>query len=203
MTRRKNMTAGQRQSVLESKIERQEMAAKFTQMLFQQMSNSISRIDETTHGLTKMQQNLQYSFLALREMLGVDVDALEKKAEELQIKDFDEASDKEDKEKGYVVVDIVEEDSLVLISSTTDDNKQNILRSRLLVSEIGFPQFKKDILGKKVGDVVDADINGTLHHIAILGVRKPPEQKKEEEKEVVDFAKAKKTQQTQEATQAE
>lgn len=173
MTKRKNMTAAQRQVKCEKDIEQLQMATRISQMLLQQIGNSSSQMGKDVSELANRQRDVQYRLLALQELSGVDSDALQSRAQELQVKDFEEASDKEDLEKGYTETDVVAEDSVVLITSEVDDG-DGILRSKLTVSDLAFPQFKDDLMGKKVGDVIDADINGTTHHVTLLGIRKKP-----------------------------
>lgn len=177
MTKRKNMSAAQRQQTVEKKVEQLEMATRLSQMLTQQIGNSTNQLGRDLSELATRQRDNQYQFLALRELLDVNVDDLNKRAEELQIKDFEEASDKEDLERSYTTTDVVADDSVVIITSKVeDDAEKGILRSKLVVSELGFPQLVEDLTGKKVGDVVEADINGTTHKITLLGIRQKPEQ---------------------------
>lgn len=182
MTKRKNMTAAQRQQKVEKDVEQLQMATRISQMLLQQLGNSSNTLGRDLSELASRQRDNQYQFLALRELLNINLDELNKKAEELQIKDFDEASEKEDAEKDYTVADVVEEDSVVIITTKVDDdNEKSILRSKLAVSELNFPQFKEDLMGKKAGDELEADINGVKHKVTLLGIRKKPAEPEQEE----------------------
>lgn len=185
MTKRKNMTAAQRQQKVEKDVEQLQMATRISQMLLQQLGNSSNTLGRDLSELASRQRDNQYQFLALRELLNINLDELNKKAEELQIKDFDEASEKEDAEKDYTVADVVEEDSVVIITTKVDDdNEKSILRSKLAVSELNFPQFKEDLMGKKAGDELEADINGVKHKVTLLGIRKKPAEPEQEEEAV-------------------
>jgi len=153
------------------------MATRISQMLLQQVGNSSNQMGRDLSELATRQRDVQYRQLALQDLLGVDLDALDKKAEELQIKDFSEASAKEDLEKNYTEASVVAEDSVVIITTKVEeDSAKGILRSKLVVGEIAFPQLKEDLMGKKAGDSLEADINGTNHEITVLAIRtKPPE----------------------------
>jgi len=173
MTKRKNMTAAQRQTAVEQKVEQLEMAGRISQMLLQQVGNSSNQMGKDLSEIANRQRDLQYRTIALQQLLDLKLEDVDARAEELQIKDFSEASDKEDIDKEYTVADTVAEDSCVIITSKVDDG-DGILRSKLILSDLAFPQFKDDLLGMKVGDVVDADINGVTHHVEVLGIRTVP-----------------------------
>jgi hypothetical protein len=173
MTLRKNMTKGERQAALEKRVSNLEMANRVAQMLLQQIGGSVSPMARDVGELSGRQREMQYRFLAIQELLSLNTDEIAKRSEALQIKDFEETSAKEDAEKGYTVGDVVTEESVVIVTSKVD-GEGGILRSKLVVKEIGFPQLRADLAGKKVGEVVEADINGTKHSITILGIRTVP-----------------------------
>lgn len=175
MTLRGNKTKLQRQQELEKRVSNIEMASRVTQMLIQQIGGSVSPMARDVGELATRQRELQYRTLAVQELLGLKLEDIAKRAEELQIKDFEETSAKEDAEKGYTVADVVGDNSVVILTSKVDGKEEGgILRSKLVVEEIGFPQLRADLTGKKVGDIVEADINGTKHQITVLGVRTVP-----------------------------
>lgn len=181
MTLRNNLTKAERNALLEKRIANIEMANRVTQMLLQQIGGSVSPMARDVGELAQRQRELQYRTLAIQELLALSTDAIAKRSEELQVKDFDETSAKEDVEKGYTVTDVVTDDSVVIVTSKISGNAdaQGILRSKLVVAEIGFPQLRADLLGKKVSDVVEADINGVKHELTVLGVRAVPAKQEE------------------------
>lgn len=176
MTKAKNMSKGERFEALEKRVQNMEMAARVSQMLIQQIGNNFSPMARDVGELAGRQREMQYRLLAVQELLNLNLDAINTRSEQLQVKDFEETSEKEDKEKGYDTVDVVTEDAVVIFTSKTPDEAvdKGILRSKLLVKEIGFPALREDLVGKKVGDVIDTDVNGVKHSITILGVRKAP-----------------------------
>ena len=173
MTLRNNKTKLQRHQELEKRVANLEMANRVSQMLLQQIGGSVSPMARDVGELAGRQRELQYRVLAVQELLALNADDIVKRSEALQVKDFEETSAKEDAEKGYTVADVVTEDSVVILTSKVD-GEGGILRSKLVLKEIGFPQLRADLTGKKVGDVVEADINGTKHQITVLGVRTVP-----------------------------
>jgi len=176
MTLRKNMTKGERQAQLERRVANLEMSTRVAQMLIQQIANNVSPMAKDLGELAGRQREMQYRILAAQELLALNADVLNKKAEELQIRDFSEASDKEDMEKGYTPQDEVKEDGIVIFTSKTPDEteEKGFLRSKLLVSEIGLPDLKAAFIGKKVGESFEADVNGVKHTITVLGSRAVP-----------------------------
>ncbi len=178
MTLRGNKTKLQRQQELEKRVANLEMANRVSQMLLQQIGGAVSPMARDVGELANRQRELQYRTLAVQELLALKADDITKRSEELQVKDFEETSAKEDAEKGYTVSDVVGDDSVVILTSKVE-GEGGILRSKLVVKDIGFPQLRQDLTGKTVGEVVEADINGTKHSITVLGVRTVPAQPQE------------------------
>lgn len=186
MTKRKNMTAGQRQVKLETQITEMEeqikqltFATRIFQQLMQQSGSNLNNLSQDLGELSGRQRDLQYRFLAYQNLSNLTSDQINAESEKLQIADFEEFSAKDDIENGYAVVETVEEDSIVIFT-TEADNGKGYLRSKQSLSDLAFPQMKEDLVGKKAGDVVDVDVNGVQHKLTILGVRKAPEQEKAE-----------------------
>jgi len=173
MTLRGNKTKSQRAAETESGVKQLQMATRVNQMLIQQMGQSVTSMSKDMNELTARQRDLQYKVLAIQELLSLSADDVTARAETLQVKDFEEASAKEDAAAGTTDVDTVTEDCIVVLTSKVAAGG-GILRTRLNVAEIGFPQLKEDLLTKKVGDTFDADVNGTTHSITLLGIKKLP-----------------------------
>lgn len=174
MTLRGNKTKGQRALETEKSVQQLQMSARVSQMLIQQIGNSVQSMSKDLGELSGRQRDTQYQLLAIRKLLNLDADQVNAVAEELQVKDFEEASAKEDVAEGCTDTDAVSDDSVVVLTSKVGASG-GILRTRLKVAELAFPQLKQDLLGKKVGDSVEADINGTHHTITVLGIKKMPE----------------------------
>jgi hypothetical protein len=174
MTKRGNKSKGERALETEQNMKQLQTATRVTQMLVQQIGNSVQTLSKDFGELTGRQRDAQYRVLAIQALLNLNVDEVNRKAEELQVRDFEEAATKEDLADGCTSTDLVEEDCVIVLTSKVGETG-GILRTRLRVAELGFPQLKQDLLGKKVGDTVGADINGTLHSITILDIKKMPE----------------------------
>jgi hypothetical protein len=173
VTLKGNKSKGQRALETESNVKQLQMATRVSQMLVQQMGQSIQSMSKDMNELTARQRDLQYKVLAIQELTGVNADTVTERAEALQVKDFEEASAKEDAAAGATDAETVTEDSVVVLTSKVAEGG-GILRTRLNVAEIGFPQLKQDLLGKKVGDTFTADVNGTTHSITLLGIKTLP-----------------------------
>jgi hypothetical protein len=173
MTLKGNKSKGQRALETESRVKQLEMATRVSQMLIQQMGQSVQSMSKDMNELTARQRELQYKVLAIQELTSVSADTVTERAEALQVKDFEEASAKEDAAAGATDAETVTEDSVVVLTSKVAEGG-GILRTRLNVAEVGFPQLKQDLLGKKVGDTFTADVNGTAHSITLLGIKTLP-----------------------------
>lgn len=182
MTKRKNMTAGQRQAAMEKQVEQLTMATRIFQQLMQQTGQNVSAMQKDVSELANRQRELQYRFLAYQELASVSAEDINKKAEELQIKDFEDFSAKDDEEKGLTVADEIVEDSIIIFTTEAEDNK-GYLRSKQSLSDLAFPQMREDLLGKKVGDSIEVDVNGVNHKLTVLGIRSKPAEVKDEQQE--------------------
>jgi len=172
MTLRGNKTKVQRAQETEKGLEQLQMATRVSQMMLQQVGNSVTVQAKDISELAARMREIQYSVLALRKVLGVDETAVAAVAEQLQITDFEELAAKEDVNEQLVDAELISEDSTITI--TTKAGKAGILRSRLKVAEISLPAIKEALLGKQVGNVVSGEINGITHEITVLSVKTAP-----------------------------
>ena len=116
---------------------------------------------------------LQYKILAMQTVGNFDMKAMQVKAEELRLNDFIEASDAEDKQGNFTIGDKVQDDSTVIITSTTTDDT-GIFRSRIKLAECGVPALIQGLSGQAVGAKVTCKLNGMDHTVELLGIRNPP-----------------------------
>jgi len=176
MKQKKAPSTKDRIKELETALQNSQMAMQMSQMMIKHLTDQF-QIFQTDLGSTMgMLNDFQYRNLAVIELTGINLDDLDAKAEEFKLVDFNKASDKEDTEKNYINDDngIIEEDSIVLITSSTPDLEEDkgIFRSKFPMEECLTPDLREVLLGAKVGDVIDADIYGVNHKITILGLRK-------------------------------
>jgi len=153
-----------------------QMAMRIMQMSVQQLATSYQNISNDMSKLMSVVNNLQYRTQALQSFSSASESDITAKADALKLKDYNEASDKEDLEKQLTVVDTVAADSICIITSTcNDENKdKGIFRSKFNLDTCGVPELQQKLLGCTAGAKVDVTLNGTLHNVELLGVRQAP-----------------------------
>lgn len=157
-----------------------EMATRLSQMLIKQLLDQLqnNRLDlDNTMG---MLNDFQYRTLAMLELSGIDKTLIDKRSDELKLKDYVSASTREDAAKGYEddSAGVVNEDSVVTITSSTNgDEDRGIFRSKFPMSECLTPSIKDKIMGLKVGDSFEEKIKNDLHKITIVDLKKKTEVK--------------------------
>lgn len=156
-----------------AKLQNSEMANRITQMMVQRLLENGKKMDQDLGRALHLVQELQYKFLAVQQATGLKVEDLNKIANDLRLKDFEEASAKTDAAEGFTVVDTVEEDSTVILTSTTAETDAGIFRSRIKLTDTGVPELIQAFMGKTVGTKADVPLNGVVHTVELLGVRKP------------------------------
>jgi sporulation protein YlmC with PRC-barrel domain len=168
---------GERFEALEQQVEQLAQAVRISQMLIQQFMQSNRSMQSDLGRTVGVMNDLQYRLLAYQEVSGVDIEALKAKADELRLKDYNEASDKEDAEKGLIPVDTVESvNDYVVISSTTPGEAQDkgIFRSKFRISESGIAELMTGLIGKKVGETLEVKLADLNHVVEVLAIRKDP-----------------------------
>jgi len=183
-----------KQDSVKTKIKELEVALQNTQMALQVSQTMIKHILDqfkVTQGdlssTMGMLNDFQYRTLAMLEVGNFDRNAIDKKAEQLKLVDFDNASAKEDTIKGYVIDNegLVTENSVTTITSHTPElaEDQGIFRSKFPMSECLNPVLRQKLLGLRINDTVEADFNGAKHNITVLSIKKQlvTEEKSEQE----------------------
>lgn len=158
---------------LDTKFSNLEMAGRVTQMMVQQMMQNVQNISQDLGKAFATINELQYKILAMQSVGNFDMKAMQAKAEELRLNDFIEASDAEDKQGNFTISDKVQDDSTVIITSSTPDDT-GIFRSRIKLAECGVPALIQGLTGQTIGAKVTCKLNGTDHTVELLGVRNPP-----------------------------
>ncbi len=161
---------------LETEVKNLAMASRISQMMTQQLMQNLKPMHEDLTRMTGLIQELQYKVLAAQKVSGLDVEQMNAVANEMRLADFNEASDKEDATGGFTVGDIVNEQSTVILTSTTEEKDRGIFRSRLKLSECGVPDLIKAFMGRDVGAKALINLNGTEHVVELLAIRQPPAQ---------------------------
>lgn len=166
----------ERLRALEAELKNSQMANRISQMLLQQMMQNMQNMQQDLGKALGLINELQYKILAIQGVSNLDVKALSDAANELRLKDFNEASDREDVNNGFTVGDVVTEDSTVILTSTTDNEDQGIFRSRIKLSECGVKDLIDAFMGREVGAKAMVMLNGTYHTVELLGIRQPSKQ---------------------------
>ena len=160
---------------LEVTVQNSQMALQMSQMLVKHLTNQLSALQADVGGVMGLSNDFQYRTLAMLELGNFNKDDVNKKAEEFKLIDYEKASDKEDIAKGYEVdpAGVINEESIVIISSTTPDTKEDlgIFRSKFAMSECNTPDLREKLLSSKVGDVFDIEIQKVKHAVSVLGLR--------------------------------
>lgn len=168
---------------LHATIENMQQTFNIQKIVTQQFAQNLAKIDRDLNNAMGVINDLQYRTLALLETVcevsektADDIDVV---AEKLKLKDYNEASDKEDKEKGYEEDTSVKEDSIVILTSKclTDESK-SIFRTKFKLDEEALTdELKNKLVGLKVGEKVEATLpDQSEHELEVVGIRKvPPE----------------------------
>lgn len=151
-----------------------QMACRVLQIGLQQLSTSYQNINNDMDKMMGLLAHLQYKQDALLQLSGLSLDAVNAKADELRLKEYEEKSAKEDADNNYQTTDTVEADSIVIITSTCENKQREIFRSKFALDKSGVPELQQKLLGAKVGDKVEVTLNGDKHLVELLGIRKAP-----------------------------
>ena len=171
-------TKGEKFEELSKRVEQLEMSTRFSQMMLQQMGNSVQPMQKDISEFANRQRDLTYRLLAFQDLTNVSREDVDAKTKELQLVDFEDLNKKDDEERGYTASTsgIVEEDSVIVITSVTPDSDVDagILRSKMVISQVNNPDLREALLGKKQGETIEFDLSGIKHAATILDVKVVP-----------------------------
>ena len=66
----------------------------------------------------------------------------------------------------------IDKDCTIVITSTTENEKEAIFRARLKMYAPGMEGFLSTWAGKKAGETVETDVDGKKHQVTFLSVMK-------------------------------
>jgi hypothetical protein len=161
---------------LETELKNMQMASRISQMMTQQLMQSVKSMSEDLGSALNQLYELQYKYAAITKHLNLPAEALNDIANQQRLVDFNDGSAKADVKDNLVAADEVGADSTVTITSVAKDeagNDRGIFRSRLKLSECGVPELITNLTGKKVGDKVQAKLNDVNHEVELLSIRNP------------------------------
>ena len=162
---------------LEQKVKQMEMATRVNQMLLKQFGSALDKITADLRHIEANIGDLQYRLVATNNITGLDKIAMQKESDRLKLEDFNKASDAEDKTRNLTLAEVVEsQEDVVIISSKTPKEVEDrgFLRSKIQIKQMNQPSLQEALVGKRVGDKVTIELNGTEHEVELLGVRKVP-----------------------------
>lgn len=161
-------------SQLRAELDNVQMANRVSQMLIQQLMQSVKGVTEDLSAALNQLYDLQYKQNGIQKLLKVDTKALNDVIAKQRLADFEDAASKQDAKDGLVVAEVATKDSTVVITSTAQDeegNDRGIFRSRIKLSESGVPQLIDALTGKTVGDKAVVKLNGFDHEVELLSIR--------------------------------
>lgn len=161
---------------LETELKNIQMASRISQMMTQQLMQSVKQMSDDLGSALNQLYELQYKYTAVVKLLALDSEQLNKLGNEQRLLDFNDASGKQDIKDNLVPADEVGTDSTVTVTSTSRDeagNDRGIFRSRIKLSECGVPDLIAGLAGKKVGEKVQVKLNGFDHEVELLSIRNP------------------------------
>ena len=159
---------------LEVEIKNLAAAQRLSQMMLQRMMENTQNISYDLGKAFNMISELQYKLLATEKVGAFDPKAIASAANDIRLSDFNEASAKEDITKNYTIPETVNEDSVVIITTTAENPDKSIFRSKIALKEANVPDLTKGLLGREVGAKVSLDLAGVKHTVELLGIRQPP-----------------------------
>lgn len=170
----KGKSTKERTRELQVMVENLQMASQVNQMMLKQVLQQFQNLRADLDNTMGILNDFQYRTQAMMKLGNFDLDVLNEEATQLKLNDYMKASDAEDAQKGYEVDngDINEESIIILTSTTNGDKDRGIFRSKFHYSECQTETLKEKLLGKKVGDKFEEEINGDVHEIEIVGLRK-------------------------------
>jgi len=158
---------------METELKNMAMSLRISQMMTQQILQNMKAMAEDMGRNVGLISELQYKVLAVQKAANLDVVQLNEVANEYRLRDFCEASDKEDAEQGFTVGTVVDEHSTVILTSTTADKDRGIFRSRIKLSTCQVPDLIKAFTGREVGARAVVSLNGIEHDVELLAIRQP------------------------------
>lgn len=164
----------QRIATMDKELKNIQMAGRVSQMMLQQVMNNLQSMSKDLGKAFGTINELQYKIIAMQTVGNFDMDAMAKKAEELRLNDFVEASDAEDIKGNFTIGTVAKEDSTIVITSTTAGTDAGIFRSRIKLAECGVSALIQGFMGQAPGTKVNCQLNGVQHEVELLAIRNPP-----------------------------
>jgi len=159
---------------VEAELKNNQMAGRISQLMQQQVMQNMQNMSQDLGRAMGLIAELQYKILAVQRVSGLEVSKLTAVADELRLKDFNEASDKEDAEQGFTVGTVVDQHSTIILTSKTEAPDSGIFRSKIKLAECGVPELIQAFMEREVGARALIKLNGVDHEVELLAIRQPP-----------------------------
>jgi len=158
---------------MDAELKNTQMALRIMQTMVQNLMKSNQNLSEDLANTIGLVNELQYKILAVQNVAGLDVAALASKADDLRLKDFNDAAAKQDSEEQLVSLSVVTEKSTVTITSSTAGPDRGIFRSRFTMAECNIKDLKEALMGKTVGTKAKVVLNNQEHEVELLSIMEP------------------------------
>jgi hypothetical protein len=149
------------------------MALRVNQLLLKKVMDQLQPMQSELKNNTGILNDFQYRILGLQKCLPVNTEELTAVVDSLKLKDWQEASDKDDELNGLVSADMVSsKENVVILTSEIvgEEPGSGIFRSKIKLEEAG-QELTDVLLNKKPGESVEVKLNDKTHHVTLLGVR--------------------------------
>jgi hypothetical protein len=170
-------STSERIEALEKEAANLSMALKINQALIKQLLEQLRPMQEDLTRFYGALNDTQYKTSAIAALTNIDKSRLAQEADLFKLKDWQEASDKDDAARNLFSVDSVSSlEDIVVITSTTPDESEDrgIFRSKTPLSDIANQDIVNGLIGKAPGTTLETVINGSRHVVELLAVRSAP-----------------------------
>jgi hypothetical protein len=161
---------------LETELANVQAAVRISQLLMQRFMAANQELKVQLNQTMLKVTELQYRYLAVQEASGLSADKLDQMVEARQLKDFNEAAAKEDAALNYTEGDVVNDDSVITVTTKSSDESTSpsLFRSRMPLLDFGDANIIKGFSGQRVGHKVTTKLGNVDHEIELLAIRQPP-----------------------------
>lgn len=171
---------------LAQKLEGAENNIRILQSFLTQMGRTMQHMQNDLTQSINLQKSMHYRVKAQQEFIASLIQkdhpeypmevAITQRMLSMQINDFNEESDRDDAANGYLPDDVINENSIIIITSVTPDETvdKGVLRSKVNIQDLNNEDLQKELIGKKIGDTVEVMIQNVRHVISVIAIKKAP-----------------------------
>lgn len=158
-----------------------QQSLQLMQMMLMNMNKAVTALNADLNNTMTSVNDIEYRTKAMIKMKSFDEEVIDRVSTELKIEAYELASHEDDVKRGLIDVEVVGENSSIVITSATPDEAKDkgIMRAKLPISQSPSMQFKTDAMGKRVGETIETILDGVKHIVTILQIKEQPEVKAE------------------------